>query len=59
MLREMYQVVLNEAIRPGELSSWLNGARLVEAWPDLYLPRGGPAGVGRSAPDPAPGRNGP
>ena len=39
-LREMYQVVLNEAVRPGDLASWLNAARLVEAWPGLYLPRG-------------------
>jgi len=28
-LREMYQVVLNEAIREGELAGWLNGPRLV------------------------------
>ena len=40
MLREMYQVVLGEAIRAGELAGWLNGPRLVEAWRDLYLPRG-------------------
>jgi hypothetical protein len=39
-LREMYQVVLNEAIRAGELAGWLNGPRLVETWRDLYLPRG-------------------
>ena len=39
-LREMYQVVLNEAIREGELAGWLNGPRLVETWRDLYLPRG-------------------
>lgn len=39
-LREMYQVVLGEAIRTGELASWLNGPGLVEAWQDLHLPRG-------------------
>lgn len=39
-LREMYQVVLNEAIRPDELTTWLNSARLVEEWPNLYLSRG-------------------
>lgn len=39
-LREMYQVVLNETIREGELARWLNGPRLVETWRDLYLPRG-------------------
>jgi hypothetical protein len=39
-LRAMYQTVLNEAIRADELTSWLNGPRLVRAWRDLYLPRG-------------------
>lgn len=39
-LREMYQVVLNEAARPDDLATWLNGARLVGAWPSLYLPKG-------------------
>ena len=39
-LREMYQVVLNEAAHAGELTTWVNGARLVETWPALYLPKG-------------------
>ena len=40
MLREMYQFVLNEAIRGEELVTWLNGPRLVEEWRHLYLPSG-------------------
>ncbi len=36
----MYQTVLTEAIRSEDLAAWINGPRLVEAWSDLYLPRG-------------------
>jgi hypothetical protein len=32
--------VLNEAIHSEELSSYLNGNRLVAVWRDLYLPKG-------------------
>jgi hypothetical protein len=39
-LRSLYQVVLGEAIRAEELTSYLNKDRLVEVWPDLYLPKG-------------------
>jgi hypothetical protein len=39
-LREVYQIVLNEAIDAIELAGFLNGPRLVEAWRDLYLPKG-------------------
>jgi hypothetical protein len=40
MLRSMYQVVLGEAIRAEELTSYLNCDRLVAVWRDLYLPKG-------------------
>lgn len=39
-LRSMYQVVLGEAIRAGELTGYLNRDTLLSVWPDLYLPRG-------------------
>jgi hypothetical protein len=39
MLRSMYEKVLREAIRVEELTSYLNGGRLIAAWPDLFLPR--------------------
>jgi hypothetical protein len=39
MLPWMYQIVLREARRPGDLG-YLNGDRLVSLWPDLHLPRG-------------------
>jgi hypothetical protein len=39
-LRSVYPVVLGEAIRTGELASYLNQDKLVEVWPDLYLPKG-------------------
>lgn len=38
LLAEAYQVVLAEAAGAWDLASWLNAPRLVEAWPDLYLP---------------------
>ena len=39
-LRWMYQTVLREASRPGDLTEYLNGDTLVALWPDLFLPRG-------------------
>ena len=39
MLRSMYEKVLREAIRPGELTRFLNGGTLVAVWRDLFLPR--------------------
>jgi hypothetical protein len=38
-LRSMYEKVLQAAIRPGELAAYLNGTRLTEVWPELFLPR--------------------
>ncbi|MGH3220516.1 MAG: hypothetical protein ACRDPY_17750 [Streptosporangiaceae bacterium] len=40
MLQAMYQIVLGEAIRPEELTSYLNADMLVSVWPDLFLPKG-------------------
>jgi hypothetical protein len=40
MLRSMYQIVLGEAIRAEELTTYLNRDRLVAVWRDLYLPKG-------------------
>ena len=39
MLRSMYEKVLRDAIRMDELTTYLNGGRLVAVWPDLFLPR--------------------
>ena len=39
LLRSMYEKVLREAIRIDELTTYLNGARLIAVWPDLFLPR--------------------
>jgi plasmid stability protein len=38
LLREAYQIVLTEAWGALDLATWLNAARLIEAWPELYLP---------------------
>ena len=38
--RWLYQLVLREAARPEDLTSYLDGGTLVALWPDLYLPRG-------------------
>ena len=38
LLREAYQVVLTEATGAQDLATWINAARLIEAWPELYLP---------------------
>ena len=40
MLRWMYQTVLREASRPGDLAAYLNGDTLVAVWPELFLPKG-------------------
>jgi hypothetical protein len=40
LLHEAYQVVLTEAIGAWELAAWLNAARLIQVWPELYLPDG-------------------
>jgi len=40
MLRTVYEVVLQESIEPGELATWLNGDKLAEVWPRLWLPKG-------------------
>jgi hypothetical protein len=39
MLRSMYEKVLREAIRPGELAAYLDGGILITVWPQLFLPR--------------------
>ena len=39
ILRSMYEKVLREAIRVDELTTYLNGGRLIAVWPDLFLPR--------------------
>ena len=36
----MYQVVLREAIRAEELTSYVKRDKLIAVWPDLYLPKG-------------------
>ncbi len=36
----LYQTVLREASRPGDLSAYLDSGLLAELWPQLYLPRG-------------------
>jgi plasmid stability protein len=38
LAREAYQVVLTEATGARDLAAWINGPRLIEAWPELYLP---------------------
>lgn len=38
LLREACQIVLTEAASAHDLATWLNAARLIEAWPELYLP---------------------
>jgi len=40
MLRTVYEVVLQEAIHADELATWLNGDKLAEVWPQLWLPKG-------------------
>jgi hypothetical protein len=40
MLRTVYEVVLQESIHAAELATWLNGDKLAEVWPQLWLPKG-------------------
>lgn len=40
IMRWLYQIVLREASRPDDLTSYLNGDTLVTLWPDLRLPKG-------------------
>jgi hypothetical protein len=40
MLQSMYEKVLQEAIRADELATYVNGGKLMEMWPQLYLPKG-------------------
>ncbi len=39
MLRSMYEKVLGAALRMEDLTTFLNGGRLADVWPDLFLPR--------------------
>lgn len=39
MLAWMYEIVLREATRPGDLTGLLDGATLTALWPALFLPR--------------------
>jgi hypothetical protein len=36
----LYETVLQEASRPGDLTGLLHGPTLAELWPTLWLPRG-------------------
>jgi hypothetical protein len=36
----LYEIVLREAADPGELATYLNGDKLAEVWPRLFLPDG-------------------
>lgn len=38
--RWVYETVLQEAIRPGELTTFLNRDALIALWPKLFVPRG-------------------
>lgn len=40
ILEMVYETVLSAAARPGDLDQFINGARLVEVWSDLWLPLG-------------------
>jgi hypothetical protein len=40
MLEWLYRIVLREASRPEDLTTYLDGATLVGMWPGLHLPRG-------------------
>jgi prevent-host-death family protein len=39
-LQALYEIVLQEASRPDDLTSYLNGEILVAVWPDLFVPKG-------------------
>jgi hypothetical protein len=36
----LYQIVLREASRPGDLTGFLDRDTLISTWPDLWLPAG-------------------
>jgi hypothetical protein len=40
MRRWLYEIVLREALRPEDLTSYLDRDMLIALWPDLYLPKG-------------------
>ena len=40
LCRWLYEIVLREAVDPEELTTYLNGDKLVEVWPRLFLPQG-------------------
>ena len=40
LCRWLYEIVLREAADPEELTTYLNGDKLVEVWPRLFLPKG-------------------
>jgi hypothetical protein len=40
LCRWLYEIVLREAADPEELTTYLNGGKLVEVWPRLFLPEG-------------------
>jgi hypothetical protein len=40
LCRWLYEIVLREAVDPEELTTYLNGDKLVEIWPRLFLPQG-------------------
>lgn len=40
MRRWIYEIVLREAVRPEDLSAFLDRDTLVAIWKDLFLPRG-------------------
>jgi hypothetical protein len=40
MLRWLYQIVLREAARAEDLTSYLDRDTLIAVWPDLFLPKG-------------------
>jgi hypothetical protein len=39
-LLEVYEVVLQEAARPADLTGFIHGPTLVERWPHMWVPRG-------------------
>ncbi len=40
MRRWLYQIVLREASRPEDLTSYLDRDTLIAVWPELHLPKG-------------------
>jgi hypothetical protein len=52
MARCLYETVLREATRPGDLAAYLDSGMLVRIWPRLFLPRGRPPGLGGCPPGP-------